>query len=93
MNQSAPPAEPVQFRSRRHGVRVFTLIGRRPYRRIDGTETTLIEWETPCVKCGTPFSILASARVTPRKDTSPFQTVHCPKDRRAWRSAAPRTSA
>jgi hypothetical protein len=55
----------VTVRSRRHDPRVFRKVRTRPYRRLDGTETTLTVWETPCIQCGAVFEVTASARAKP----------------------------
>jgi hypothetical protein len=74
----------------RHGVRVFDLLGTRPYRRGDGSSVQLADWRGTCVLCGVPFVVStpkdgAAAAAAKQKA---FQTVHCPDHRRRTSEAA-----
>ena len=65
--------------SRRHGPRTFRKIGSRPYRRRDGSETTLTVWQSACVKCGAAFEVATPAGVyNPRGN---FEITTCPDHR------------
>jgi hypothetical protein len=47
----------ITVTSPKHGRRVFLLARLQPYRRRDGTETTLKVWQGRCVVCGGPFEV------------------------------------
>jgi hypothetical protein len=70
----------VTVASGRHGMRVFQLVGTRPYRRRDGTETILKVWEGRCVICGAPFEVATPENATGSKS---FEMTTCQVHRRA----------
>jgi hypothetical protein len=82
----------ITKRSRRHGPRTFTRTGSRPYRRLDGTMTTLAIWRCACGECGDAFEITAPAGATANNSGS-FGVMHCPAHRRGPRAAQARRRA
>jgi len=69
-----------------HGERTFRKTGTRPYRRKDGTDTTLALWESRCIICGTPFEVATPHDIRTPQQTHSFGTVTCPKHRSSRRS-------
>lgn len=59
--------------------REFAFIGEEPYRRKDGTDTTLMVWGTPCVKCGEVFTVRTPNNTSRVEHSSAFGAKHCQK--------------
>lgn len=58
-----------------HNGRTWTLRGREPYTRKDGSRTELLVWETACAVCGGPFQVKTPAALW--RLSQGFAQVHC----------------
>jgi hypothetical protein len=64
-----------------YGARTFRKVGTKPYRRKDGTDTTLVIWQSACVICGAPFEVSAPAQAETTDQSRSFTIVTCPAHR------------
>lgn len=53
----------------------WTLVGKQPHVRQDGTSMFLEIWERPCAACGVPFRVSTPPN---RPDSWSFRRIHCP---------------
>lgn len=55
--------------------RVWRFLRTEPYVRKDGTKVVLRVYESPCAKCGAPFTVAVSENMG--TDNTRFMLVHC----------------
>jgi hypothetical protein len=56
---------------------VWKCVGSEPYKRKDGTETTLRVWVSGCAVCGCEIKVKTPGKTTSEEGTQSFARKHC----------------